>query len=216
MNGKKINLKEMSIKQKIKYFWDYYRYHVLVIGMIGLLVRGVMSEIINHPKALLNIAISELVVDDEHDLTELEERLTKDVLHHEGNHEKINIYTYPFDGINNQPSELGEVYLEKFISQLAINDLDIFILEEQDFPYFNEQDAFYPLNELLEEINLNDITLNTFEKDGQIFGFKLEGNELLESYGFDTENKLITIFSNSLHVEESLSFITQLLRNESF
>ena len=211
MDEKKINLKALSIKQKIHHFWDYYRYHVLVIVMIVLLVGGVMSEIMNRPKALLNVAISELVVDNTYDLTELEKRLTKEVLHHQGNDEMINVYTYPFDGINNQPSELGEVYLEKFISQLAINDLDIFILEEQDFPYFDEQGTFYPLNELLQEINLEGTTLNTFEKDGQIYGFKLEGNELLESYGFNTENKLITIFSNSLHIEESLAFITQLL-----
>ena len=58
--------------------------------------------------------------------------------------------------------------------------------------------------------------LNTFGKDGQVYGFKLEGNELLESYGFDIENKLITIFSNSLHVEESLAFIIQLLSDESY
>ena len=216
MDEKKINLKEMSIKQKIHYFWDYYRYHVLMIGMISLLVGGVMSEIIHRPKALLNVAISELVVDDTYDLTELEERLTKEVLHRQGNDEMINVYTYPFDGIKDNPSELGEIYLEKFISQMAINDLDIFILEEQDFLYFDEQGAFYPLNELLEKINLDDTTLNTFEKDGQIYGFKLEGNELLESYGFDIENKLITIFSNSLRVEESLDFIIQLLSDDSF
>ena len=125
MNEKKITVQQMSIKQKIHYFWDYYRYHVLMIGMISLLVGGVMSEIINRPKALLNVAISELVVDDTHDLKELEERLTKEVLHHQENDEMINVYTYPFDGIKDNPSELGEIYLEKFVSQMAINDLDI-------------------------------------------------------------------------------------------
>lgn len=199
------------MKQKIHYFFDYYRYHVLIIGMMCLLIGGVGSQILNRPKSLLNVAISQLVVDDTYDLSELEERLTKEVFNHSEGNEKINVYTYPFDGVSNQLSELGELYLEKFISQIATNDLDIFILEEQDFPYFDEQGMFYPLNELLEETGKDDTSFNAVKKDGQIYGFKLEGNELLESYGFNTQNKVIAIFSNSLNIEESLAFILQLL-----
>lgn len=209
-----IKLKEMTMKQRFSYFWDYYRYHVIGACLILVLMGTVIREVANQSTILLNVVISEMI-NERTDVTELEQQLTQLVKSEAEENETIRIYTYPFNNIESSSSDLTQVYLEKFVAQVAISELDVFILEENDFSYFYEQGLFKPLDELLQEVEGIDSSDYLLAEDDHVYAIRLEGNKLLEAKGIETKNKVVTVLSNSLRQEESADLILALL-NKSF
>ena len=209
-----INLKEMTMKKRCSYFWDYYRYHVIGACLILVLMGTVIREVANQSTILLNVVISEMI-NERTDVTELEQQLTQLVKSEAEENETIRIYTYPFNNIESSSSDLTQVYLEKFVAQVAISELDVFILEENDFSYFYEQGLFKPLDELLQEVEGIDSSDYLLAEDDHVYAIRLEGNKLLEAKGIETKNKVVTVLSNSLRQEESADLILALL-NKSF
>lgn len=209
-----IKLKEMTMKKRCSYFWDYYRYHVIGACLILVLMGTVMREVANQSTILLNVVISEMI-NERTDVTELEQQLTQLVKSEAEENETIRIYTYPFNNIESSSSDLTQVYLEKFVAQVAISELDVFILEENDFSYFYEQGLFKPLDELLQEVEGIDSSDYLLAEDDHVYAIRLEGNKLLEAKGIETKNKVVTVLSNSLRQEESADLILALL-NKSF
>ena len=209
-----IKLKEMTMKKRCSYFWDYYRYHVIGSCLILVLMGTVIREVANQSTILLNVVISEMI-NERTDVTELEQQLTQLVKSEAEENETIRIYTYPFNNIESSSSDLTQVYLEKFVAQVAISELDVFILEENDFSYFYEQGLFKPLDELLQEVEGIDSSDYLLAEDDHVYAIRLEGNKLLEAKGIETKNKVVTVLSNSLRQEESADLILALL-NKSF
>lgn len=209
-----IKLKEMTMKKRCSYFWDYYRYHVIGACLILVLMGTVIREVANQSTILLNVVISEMI-NGRTDVTELEQQLTQLVKSEAEENETIRIYTYPFNNIESSSSDLTQVYLEKFVAQVAISELDVFILEENDFSYFYEQGLFKPLDELLQEVEGIDSSDYLLAEDDHVYAIRLEGNKLLEAKGIETKNKVVTVLSNSLRQEESADLILALL-NKSF
>ena len=209
-----IKLKEMTMKKRCSYFWDYYRYHVIGACLILVLMGTVIREVANQSTILLNVVISEMI-NERTDVTELEQQLTQLVKSEAEENETIRIYTYPFNNIESSSRDLTQVYLEKFVAQVAISELDVFILEENDFSYFYEQGLFKPLDELLQEVEGIDSSDYLLAEDDHVYAIRLEGNKLLEAKGIETKNKVVTVLSNSLRQEESADLILALL-NKSF
>ncbi|MGN9120327.1 hypothetical protein [Turicibacter bilis] len=209
-----IKLKEMTMKKRCSYFWDYYRYHVIGACLILVLMGTVIREVANQSTILLNVVISEMI-NERTDVTELEQQLTQLVKSEAEENETIRIYTYPFNNIESSSSDLTQVYLEKFVAQVAISELDVFILEENNFSYFYEQGLFKPLDELLQEVEGIDSSDYLLAEDDHVYAIRLEGNKLLEAKGIETKNKVVTVLSNSLRQEESADLILALL-NKSF
>lgn len=209
-----IKLKEMTMKKRCSYFGDYYRYHVIGACLILVLMGTVIREVANQSTILLNVVISEMI-NERTDVTELEQQLTQLVKSEAEENETIRIYTYPFNNIESSSSDLTQVYLEKFVAQVAISELDVFILEENDFSYFYEQGLFKPLDELLQEVEGIDSSDYLLAEDDHVYAIRLEGNKLLEAKGIETKNKVVTVLSNSLRQEESADLILALL-NKSF
>lgn len=209
-----IKLKEMTMKKRCSYFWDYYRYHVIGACLILVLMGTVIREVANQSTILLNVVISEMI-NERTDVTELEQQLTQLVKSEAEENETIRIYTYPFNNIESSSSDLTQVYLEKFVAQVAISELDVFILEENDFSYFYEQGLFKPLDELLQEVEGIDSSDYLLAEDDHVYAIRLEGNKLLEAKGIETKNKVVTVLGNSLRQEESADLILALL-NKSF
>ena len=209
-----IKLKEMTMKQRFSYFWDYYRYHVIGAFLILVLMGTVIQEVANQSTILLNVVISEMI-NERTDVTELEQQLTQLVKSEAEENETIRIYTYPFNNIESSSSDLTQVYLEKFVAQVAISELDVFILEENDFSYFYEQGLFKPLDELLQEVEGMDSSDYLLADEDHVYAIRLDGNKLLEDKGIETKNKVVTVLSNSLRQEESADLILALL-NKSF
>ena len=205
-----IKLKEMTMKKRCSYFWDYYRYHVIGAFLILVLMGTVIQEVANQSTILLNVVISEMI-NERTDVTELEQQLTQLVKSEAEENETIRIYTYPFNNIESSSSDLTQVYLEKFVAQVAISELDVFILEENDFSYFYEQGLFKPLDELLQEVEGIDSSDYLLAEDDHVYAIRLEGNKLLEAKGIETKNKVVTVLSNSLRQEESADLILALL-----
>ena len=205
-----IKLKEMTMKQRFSYFWDYYRYHVIGAFLILVLMGTVIQEVANQSTILLNVVISEMI-NERTDVTELEQQLTQIVKSEAEENETIRIYAYPFNNIESSSSDLTQVYLEKFVAQVAISELDVFILEENDFSYFYEQGLFKPLDELLQEVEGMDSSDYLLADEDHVYAIRLDGNKLLEDKGIETKNKVVTVLSNSLRQEESADLILALL-----
>ena len=214
MAKQNIKLKEMTMKKRCSYFWDYYRYHVIGACLILVLMGTVIREVANQSTILLNVVISEMI-NERTDVTELEQQFTQLVKSEAEENETIRIYAYPFNNIESSFSDLTQVYLEKFVAQVAISELDVFILEENDFSYFYEQGLFKPLDELLQEVEGIDSSDYLLAEDDHVYAIRLEGNKLLEAKGIETKNKVVTVLSNSLRQEESADLILALL-NKSF
>ena len=205
-----IKLKEMTMKKRCSYFWDYYRYHVIGAFLILVLMGTVIQEVANQSTILLNVVISEMI-NERTDVTELEQQLTQIVKSEAEENETIRIYAYPFNNIESSFSDLTQVYLEKFVAQVAISELDVFILEENDFSYFYEQGLFKPLDELLQEVEGMDSSDYLLADEDHVYAIRLDGNKLLEDKGIETKNKVVTVLSNSLRQEESADLILALL-----
>ena len=52
---KKVDLKEMSAKQKIGYIWDYYKWHIIGVVLAICIIGSVFHHFLTYRKPLLNI-----------------------------------------------------------------------------------------------------------------------------------------------------------------
>ena len=210
----KQKLKDMTRKEKIQYFNDYYR-NKTVIGVIILaaLVSILYTVFSAKPETILYAAIinDSLDEDKKNELTsDFAEKAQIDL----DSKEIIVDSSFFISDENPRASMASE---QKLMVYTSANDIDVIITDEEQFKHYQSQGFFDDLSENLPEdlySKLGDsFYLVNDTKDDSInaYGIYLDGSKVYKETGSVIEKPVIGILANSENKEYGVKFIRYLL-----
>ena len=144
-------LKDSPFSKKLGYFWDYYRYHVIVIIVLALFLGNFLHSVLSRKDIVLSIAYINAFpnVEDEIFIEDFEQYLDlnpkkQEVLLDSG---------YYIDDTSASP--YSTTYHQKFSTRCMSGMLDVVLADETNFISYGKQSFFTDLREILSDEELD-------------------------------------------------------------
>ena len=188
-------LREMPFKKKVEYIWDYYRFHIIAILAVLLIIGGLINSIINpRPETALLIAWSTGFA------TEEQIRTLSDIIEDKIIDEKANevVDITLFYSMSEDPS-MDMANIQRLAAMVAARMIDVFILDSEMIDEYSSVGYLQPLDTLLSIVRAqnpnvyrriieNLIHADFEDEDGiikeGIMGVDITGSSLLKEIGF--------------------------------
>ncbi|MGB9781020.1 MAG: ABC transporter substrate-binding protein [Caldanaerobacter sp.] len=217
MEGEKRNwFKDMTLKEKLQYIWDYYKIHI-VIGLLLIYVLTMFTlSLINRKEYILNIALIGERIDFDM-LSQFSNEVTKEIIGDHAGKKEASVDFYKLMRDYHGDLVLDPASTQKLIARIAAKEIDVIILDKKTFDALAVQGAFLKLDGRLEGLNLNRYKVVKAVEDTNgvkkgIYGIYVNpDNKYLKKLGYDYHDKIIAILSNSQHKDLSLKFLKWLL-----
>jgi hypothetical protein len=204
-----IDLKGMSRKKKAEYIWEYYRLHIIgtiaIIFILGYIINNQITRI----DYVFNLTMIGNIVD-ENKINDLEKQLTEIVVKEGEERKQATVATIPLEGSN-----MSSQYIQKFIAQVTVGELDVVVLDKGMFESLVKEDMFLKLDSI-SQLNLAAIKNEKIEATGSdnnkaVYAINVEDIKIFKDMGFDTHNKVIGIISSSKQKDKATLVIKWLL-----
>lgn len=214
----KAKFKELKRKEKVEYIWEYYRLHIFA-GIFVLIVIGSFLNIwvFNPPPksaVSVNFVGSSIFADN----TEpLEKELNPIIVTEEMGNKKVFINTYIF-GMKDPQMQMATQ--TKFIANISARELDVLILDKEQFDSLVLQGSMLPLDQVFSEDELGKLTDRLLkgkseeDTNEQIYGIDITDNEKIKTVMVGDSDIVIGVVSNTLKIEESKKVIKWFLEME--
>lgn len=145
------NLKNASFQKKWKYFWDYYKLHVVIGGFVAFFVISMAHSILTAKDNAFFGYFLNCYAEDEQNVafvTDFAEAAEIDLKEYEARIDTTLQYT---------PGSLDEntyTSSQKVMVTMAASDVDFLAADSAAFTYYATSDSFYDLRELFSEEEL--------------------------------------------------------------
>lgn len=211
--SEKEKLKDMPLKKKFSYLWDYYRYHALFSILIFAFIFYVVYTFVK-PKieTMLYAAIINNTIDP-HIWDEYTEKATEYLELNTQSEDVVLNYSFYFDGA----SEYTIGMRQTFGVYLATTEIDIIIAPMSEFISYVENDFFTPLSDHL-PTDLYSSLADKLYLSGTVdnpkvaaYGLYMQDTKLYRENSFDTDDPIVLgIVTNSKYKENAVKFIRYL------
>ncbi|QUH30512.1 hypothetical protein [Vallitalea guaymasensis] len=214
----KAKFKELTRKEKVEYIWEYYKLHIFA-GIFVLIVIGSFLNIwvFNPPPksaVSVNFVGSSIFADN----TEpLEKELNPIIVTEEMGNKKVFINTYIF-GMKDPQMQMATQ--TKFIANISARELDVLILDKEQFDSLVLQGSMLPLDQVFSEDELGKLTDRLLkgkseeDTNEQIYGIDITDIEKIKTVMVGDSDIVIGVVSNTLKIEESKKVIKWFLEME--
>lgn len=217
-------LKKMTFGEKVKYIWEYYKIHIIIVALIAFLVisigqvvyRNIKYESVFHcamVNSLLSIKEEEYIIDDFGKYIGIDKE-----------HETLTFdsgYIFMWDNSSNSDTNLTSRM--KVASSLAAQTLDIFLADETYIVSAAPEGQLYDLTEVLPENIFKQIEDRLFYTEGEdgtkrayaidLTGSHLTTDEVGEKILYQTP-PYFAIVINTEHLDMSIQFLKYALELE--
>lgn len=197
-------MESMTRREKIEHIWYYYKLHIIGVILAVIFIISIISSMVNKKEYILNVYILGKSYSQEK-IEEFQKQATHDLIGKSSKKEiLVNFIAYDKNGRD----PYSAASMQKFVALLATGSIDVLILDRPDFDELGKKEAFLKLDNLtglppgLEFIKLRD--RDVAEGD---YGMILGNNGLLKEAGYDTNNKIVCILSNTKNLDKSVDFI---------
>lgn len=209
-----VDLTGMSKKKKAEYIWEYYKLHIIgvlvLICIIGSIIHGQITKV----DYVFNLTMLGNTVDT-NKMTDLETQLTSVVVKDGDKKKQATISNMSLGDSNNSDSAMSSQYMQKFVAQLSVGELDVVILDKDMFESFVKQDMFLRLDNIsgldLASIKSEKIEASETNKTKAVYAINAKDIKIFKNIGFDTTNKVIGIISSTKQKNNSVSVLKWLL-----
>lgn len=131
--------KQMSFGDRVRYFWDYHKWHVGAAVIALILIATTVVQIVNRVEYDIEIAYYGGMYFTEEQAQKLEEYLSQFIEDVDGNGERnvnINVVTAEAPGMNGaQLTEYQAAVGQKFSAEIAARIYDAYIFDEAYYTY---------------------------------------------------------------------------------
>jgi hypothetical protein len=203
---------EMTLKEKVRYFNDYYRLKTIVFAAITIGIIYIIYSILNPgPKTVLHVTSVNSTISTE--TAETLESNFSDYLNLDKEKENIFIDTTLYLGDENAMSELTMATEQKLTALFFSGDIDIFIAPEAEFKRYAELGFFGKLSDQLTtemcSYFADSFYYSQTEEDPAkgAYGIYLKDSILYDQNGQTMNNPVLGIAVNSKHAENAVEFI---------
>ncbi|MCT4598891.1 MAG: hypothetical protein N4A50_13565 [Vallitalea sp.] len=217
MKTNKEKYRELSKKQKKEYIWEYYKYHIVGIVSLLLIIGSLINTWFINPPAKAAVSITfmnKYINTDETD--EIKNELVKLIITEEDHNKDVFINNY-FLTDNIENADLDMASNTKFMANISAKELDVIILNKEKFENLSAIGTFLELDKLMLNDDLDKIK-DKLVKQKNIdtskygyYGIDVTDNEKLKSIMGDGE-KFMCIINNTTRLEESMKVINWFLQ----
>ncbi|MEH6995626.1 hypothetical protein V7075_23505 [Neobacillus drentensis] len=191
---------KIQLMKEFDSIWYHYKTHFIV----GILVIAALVPLVFFDKDQKTSALNVTVIGNtigQKEQQSLQREASSKILKADSKSEiKLNFWQ-----LNGQITSSANVDLfQKLLAQITAKNIDIIPIDKNDFLLLSQQKAFIKLDSI-KKLN-NDKTSNKY-------GIDITGNEILRNAGYDTENKMMAILSNTEREETAIKFV-QWITNE--
>lgn len=216
--SEKEKLKDMPIKKKLSYLWDYYRYHTLIIIASALFIVYIVYTF-TKPKIenqLFTVIINNTVTPEVWD--EYTEKITEHLELDTLSEDVMLNYTFYYNGDREYEANMRQA----FGVYLAAAEMDVVIAPMSEFSNYVNYSFLTPLSDQLPTDLYSSLADKFYMSDTDdnpkvdAYGIYLKDTKLYKEYSLPTEEDpvLIGIIANSTHKENSVEFIRYLFNEK--
>ncbi|GMQ62924.1 hypothetical protein [Vallitalea maricola] len=214
----KAKFKELTRKEKVEYIWEYYKLHFFAGILVLIIVGSFLNIWVFNPPPKSAVSVNFVGSSIFADNTEpLEKELNPIIVTEEMGNKKVFFNTYIF-GIEDPQMQMATQ--TKFVANISARELDVLILDKEQFDSLVLQGSMLPLDQVFSEDelnNLNDRLLKSKSEEDtneQIYGIDVTDNEKIKTVMVGDSEKVIGVVSNTLKIEESKKVIKWFLDME--
>ena len=209
-----VDLTGMSKKKKAEYIWEYYKLHIvgvlLLICIIGSTIHGQITKI----DYVFNLTMLGNTVDTTK-TNELSTLLTSVVVNDGDTKKQASVSNMSLGSSNDADPSISSQYMQKFVAQMSVGELDVVILDKDMFESFVKQDMFLRLDNIsqldLASIKNEKIKASASDNNKAVYAIDVENIKLFKDMGFDTTNKVIGIITSTKQKNNSALVLKWLL-----
>jgi len=212
MPPKKQQIKDLSFSEKMEYYWQKYKIHIIVTVLLACFFGSILHPIIHRKETVLSIAYINAFpnVDDQVIIDDLEKHLQL-------NPKKQQVLldsTYYIDTTSDSP--YAENFSQKFSSKAAAGHFDVVLSDITNFAFYGNQGFFQDLSTIFPEEELNiyrdrlyymDLPDDDFNKKVPI-GIKIDRSaKICKTSCYPNLDAYYGVVTGSDHVDAALSFL---------
>ncbi|SFE62707.1 extracellular solute-binding protein [Thermoanaerobacter thermohydrosulfuricus] len=207
--------RNMATKEKVEYIWDYYKVHIITGILVIYLLGAFTSSVLNRKEYVLNIAFVGKYMDFDR-LNEFSKEVTKELIGDPSGKKQASIDFYGLVKNPNGNFTLDPASTQKLMARMGAQDIDVIILDKNNFDILASQGAFLRLDEI-KELNLSGLNVAKVEepsnevKPGAYGIYVRWNNKYLKNLGYDYNDKIIAIMANGQHKDLAIKFVKWLL-----
>ncbi|WP_298839293.1 hypothetical protein [Clostridium sp.] len=208
------DLKGMSKQKKAEYIWEYYKLHIVGTLVALCIIISIIHGQITKPNYVFTLTMLSSIVDTNKTNT-LESQLTKIVVKDGSTKNQAIVRTMPLDGSKITDTQMANQYMQKFIAEISVGELDIVVLNKTMFEKFAKEDMFLRLD------NISGLTLGSLKgeklhaigsnKKNVVYGIDIKDDVILKKMGLTTKDMVIGIIASTKQKDNSLLVLKWLL-----
>ena len=200
-------LKDMTFKEKAAYIWEYYKIHIIVTAVILLIAGSIIDSVWIHPpkKLYLQIAFYGGYVEDTA-LTGMCGKLEEVLMTPEERETMQITSTYFMIGTNDPQVDMAN--MQKFMAMIQVNEIDLIVLNEENFESMAFDSLFLPLADILPESllsRLSDKLVFKADESGvnAARAIRLDGNDFFTENDIFVDGQYLAVITNTIRAEDA-------------
>lgn len=205
----KETFKSLSGKKKIEFIYDYYKLPIIGTLLAIIIISYMTYSFITKQDIYCNITYYGSTINTDN-FNKLKDTLNENIL---GNDKKSTIFTDSLLITANSNYGDDPTTTQAFAVKLAANELDILLIEKNNFEYFAANNMLLDLSSLegFDSLNISEedlVTVKDQSGNSNLYGIKVDNLNLLKDCGFDAENTILSIAISSNRHEEVIKVLS--------
>lgn len=203
--------KNLPMKEKLENIWYYYKWHILSCVLVVFVASALIGSYLNREKYVINISMVGYFDNSRNEaVSNFQEDITKLLVPKADKRTSALVELYKSKDTSGKLKNLEPANVEKLSVKIAAKEVDILIINKDDFNNYMNEDTFLKLDDL--KLDNANKSYNLYKTDSSVYGISVEGNKLLDKIGYDTKDKVIGILVNTKNKESSEKVINWLLK----
>lgn len=207
----KQQISELSLSEKMEYYWQKYKIHIVVTVLLACFFGSILHPIIHQKETVLSIAFinafpnveDQVIIDDFEKHLKLNQKKQQVLLDS----------TYYIDNTSNSP--YAENYSQKFSSNALDGHFDVVLSDVTNFDFYGNQGFFQDLNAIFSEEELNlykdrlyylDLPNDNLTQKVPV-GIKINRSaKICKTSCYPNHDAYYGIMTDSMRIDEAISF----------
>lgn len=209
----KEKFKTLSTKNKVEFIYDYYKLPIIGTLLAIIVISYMAYSFITKQYTYCNITYYGSTINTDN-FNKIKDTLNENIL---GNDKKYTIFTDSLLIATNSNYGDDPTTTQAFAVKLAANEIDILLVEKNNFEYFAANNMLLDLNSLegFDSLNISTNDLVTAKDEtgnNNLYGIKVDNLNLLKDSGFNNENTILSIAISSTRHEEIIKILNELTK----
>ncbi|MFL0268912.1 hypothetical protein [Candidatus Clostridium radicumherbarum] len=204
-------IKNLPPKENLENIWYYYKWHIFACIFAVLAAVVLIGSYLTREKYIINLSMVGYFDNSRsQEVSNFQNDITKLLVPEANKRTSALVELYRSKDSSGKLKELEPADVEKLSVKIAAKEVDILIMNKDDFNNYMNEDTFLKLDDL--KLDNANKAYKLVRANSSVYGISVEGNKLLDKIGYDTKDKVIGIVVNTKNKESSEKVINWILK----